>query len=95
MLSRTTLSAVLLAASCQSPPEYDVLIVNGTVLDGTGAPGARADVAIANGVIEAVGPLEGARAKRPRGRGAPRISPDSSTCWGKLPPPGHRPSERR
>ncbi|HEY7820557.1 MAG TPA: D-aminoacylase, partial [Vicinamibacteria bacterium] len=44
-------------------PEYDVLIVNGTVIDGTGSPGARADVAISNGAVAAVGPLENARAK--------------------------------
>ena len=50
MRSHAIVLAVLLS-SCQAPPEYDVLIVNGTVLDGTGAPGARADVAISNGVI--------------------------------------------
>ncbi len=58
--------AILLAvflSSCQPSPEYDVLIVNGTVLDGTGAPGARADVAISNGDIVAVGPLADAGAK--------------------------------
>ncbi len=59
------LLAVLLTASCQPPPpEYDILIKNGTVVDGTGSPGTRADVAIANGAIAAVGPLEDARAKR-------------------------------
>ncbi len=64
MRCRTILLATLLALSCQAPaPEYDVLIVNGTVLDGTGAPGTRADVAISNGAIAAVGLLEGARAK--------------------------------
>jgi N-acyl-D-aspartate/D-glutamate deacylase len=65
MRSPTTILLALLSTSaCESPLEYDVLIVNGTVLDGTGAPGARADVAVANGVIAAVGSLEGARAKR-------------------------------
>ena len=64
MRSRPILLVVLLTASCQaSPPEYDILIRNGTVLDGTGSPGTRADVAIANGAIAAVGPLEDARAK--------------------------------
>jgi N-acyl-D-aspartate/D-glutamate deacylase len=63
MRTHALLLAVLLS-SCQAPPEYDVLIVNGTVLDGTGAPGALADVAIANGAIVSVGPLADARAKR-------------------------------
>jgi N-acyl-D-aspartate/D-glutamate deacylase len=35
--------------------EYDLIIRNGTVIDGTGAPRVRADVAIANGKIAAVG----------------------------------------
>jgi N-acyl-D-aspartate/D-glutamate deacylase len=56
--------AILLTASCQAPKEYDVLIVNGTVLDGTGSAGKRADVAIADGLIAEVGSLAEARAKR-------------------------------
>ena len=39
---------------------YDVIIRHGTVLDGTGAPRSRADVAIAGGSIARVGDLEGA-----------------------------------
>src|SRR5262247_3657671 len=34
---------------------YDILIKNGTVVDGTGAPRYRADVAIANGRIAEIG----------------------------------------
>ncbi|MBM3190517.1 MAG: amidohydrolase family protein, partial [Chloroflexi bacterium] len=40
----------------------DILIRNGTVLDGTGAPGRRADVAIQDGRIVEVGQLHGAQA---------------------------------
>jgi len=40
----------------------DILIRNGTVIDGTGSPGHRADVAIADGRIVAVEPLESAEA---------------------------------
>jgi N-acyl-D-aspartate/D-glutamate deacylase len=34
---------------------YDILIKNGTVIDGTGAPGFAADVAIREGKIAAIG----------------------------------------
>jgi len=41
---------------------YDVVIKNGTVVDGTGAAGRRADVAIANGQIAEIGKItEGAK----------------------------------
>src|SRR5687767_3418295 len=41
---------------------YDLLIRNGTVVDGTGAPRVAADVAVQNGRIAAVGKIEGAAA---------------------------------
>jgi N-acyl-D-amino-acid deacylase len=41
---------------------YDLLVRNGTVIDGTGAPGKRADVAIVNGKIAEIGKIsEGAK----------------------------------
>ncbi len=40
----------------------DVIIRNGTVVDGTGRPGVRADVAIADGRITAVGDIDGSAA---------------------------------
>lgn len=56
---------------------YDLLIKNGTVVDGTGAPGRRADVGIANGKIEEIGKItEGAKktidASNTRSSGSPR-----------------------
>ena len=42
---------------------YDLLIKNGTVVDGTGAPRIQADVAIANGKIAEVGKIKDGAAK--------------------------------
>jgi N-acyl-D-amino-acid deacylase len=42
----------------------DVLIQGGTVIDGTGRPGRRADVAIAGDRVQAVDLLAGAKASR-------------------------------
>ena len=39
---------------------YDLLIRGGTVYDGAGSPGAPADIAIRDGVIVAVGDIDGA-----------------------------------
>ena len=41
---------------------YDILFTGGTVIDGTGAPRARADVAVSGDRIAAVGDLAGAQA---------------------------------
>lgn len=41
----------------QAPPGYDLVIIRGTVIDGSGAPARGADVAIRNGRIVAVGTI--------------------------------------
>ena len=43
---------------------FDVVIAGGTVVDGTGAPGYRADVGMNGEAIEAIGDLSGAEARR-------------------------------
>ena len=58
------LVAALAACAAQDEPEYDILIVNGSVIDGTGGQARQADVAIDAGVIVAVGELDGAAADR-------------------------------
>lgn len=42
-------------AQAASAPAYDIVIRNGTVIDGTGAPGYPADIAIKHGRISAIG----------------------------------------
>ena len=44
--------------SAQNPTKYDILFINGKVMDGTGNPSFYADVAVANGKIVAVGRLK-------------------------------------
>ncbi|MDE3135237.1 MAG: D-aminoacylase [Acidobacteriota bacterium] len=63
--------AVLALANCgpsRKPPaatgEYDVLIENGRIMDGTGNPWYSADIAIRGDRIAAIGKLTGAKAKR-------------------------------
>ena len=45
-------------------PEYDLLIVNGHIVDGSGSPWFEGSVAVKDGKIAAVGRLVGAAAKR-------------------------------
>src|SRR5207253_10425282 len=47
-----------------NPIVFDLVIRSGTVVDGSGGPGVRADVGIRNGLIEAVGDLAAAEAAR-------------------------------
>ncbi|MEO8460375.1 MAG: D-aminoacylase [Dokdonella sp.] len=52
------------AASPTASAEYDVIIRNGHIIDGTGSPWYSADLAIKDGRIAAIGQLADAQAKR-------------------------------
>lgn len=63
-----TLATLLAAAPLAPPPapraRFDVLIINGRIVDGTGSPWYAADIGIRHGRIAAIGRLTGATATR-------------------------------
>jgi len=66
MRRAAVLALVILAAGLlgQARPEYDIVFLGGTVVDGTGAPRRQADVAVTGDRIAAIGDLRGAAARR-------------------------------
>jgi len=50
---------IALLTAAQTEPPFDLVLVNGTVIDGSGARPRRADVAVRNGVIAKIGTLAG------------------------------------
>ncbi|REK19473.1 MAG: D-aminoacylase [Planctomycetota bacterium] len=54
---------------------YDIIVRGGTVYDGTGAPGVKADVAIAGDRIAKIGDLAGAQAKQEIDASGKAVSP--------------------
>ena len=61
-VARRLSPVAFLLAACGGPT-YDVLIKGGTVYDGSGQPGVRADVAISGDTVAAIGDLGRARGK--------------------------------
>src|SRR5437764_8268049 len=57
-------SSMLQPSDAAPPPQYDILIKNGRVIDGTGRAGYTAEVAIKGDRIERIGRLTNARARR-------------------------------
>ena len=47
-----------------APPDYDLVITNGTVIDGSGSPGRNVDVGVKNDRIAKIGNLRGASASQ-------------------------------
>ena len=54
-----------LVASCgqSQTPDYDLVIRNGTIFDGSGSPGVKADVAIRGDRIVTIGEVSGNASK--------------------------------
>lgn len=71
---------------------YDLLIRNGTLVDGTGAPRRKADIAIADGKIVALGEVSGRATKVVDAEGKivcpgfvdPHTHYDAQVCWDSL-----------
>jgi N-acyl-D-amino-acid deacylase len=59
-----TLLALMTINGCESRRSYDVIIKNGTIVDGTGKPSYRADVGINADTIAAIGNLSHARSNK-------------------------------
>lgn len=76
------LSCVLLAA-CSSPREYDVVLRNGMIYDGSGSAPFAGDVAIQGDTIAAVGSLQNARGRAEIDVEGMAIAPGfiNMMCW--------------
>ncbi|MGA9574979.1 MAG: amidohydrolase family protein, partial [Lysobacterales bacterium] len=55
---------MVISACSVAPPAYDMLIRNGSIVDGTGAPAYPGDIAISAGTIVKIGDLGESHAKR-------------------------------
>ncbi len=63
------------SASNLQPPAFDIVILNGRVIDGTGSPWYAADVGIRDGRIAAIGRLTGAPARQRIDAGGRVVAP--------------------
>ena len=60
--------------------QYDLIVANGMVIDGTGGEARRADVGVRAGKIAAIGDLSKAQSKRTIDARGLTVAPGSSTC---------------
>jgi N-acyl-D-aspartate/D-glutamate deacylase len=64
-----------LCGSCAHSPDYDVVIANGTVVDGSGSPGYTADIGIKGGTIVTIGKIRASQGKRVISAGGQYVVP--------------------
>lgn len=64
LLAAATTLLLAFAQPWSMRPDYDLLLTNARVLDGSGNPWVRADIAVSGGRVVVVGPLGGAPAAR-------------------------------
>ncbi len=62
-LLRTLFTVLLIACGCTSNVEYDVLIRNGQIIDGSGSPAFPGDIGIRADTIAAIGDLKNAKGR--------------------------------
>lgn len=60
-LFKVLIPVLLIFYGCSSPDRYDVLIRNGSIIDGTGSPAFAGDIGIMSDTIAAIGDLKKAR----------------------------------
>jgi N-acyl-D-amino-acid deacylase len=73
----------LLAAGCSSSPEYDVVLRNGTIYDGSGSAPFVGDLAIQGDTIAAIGALADTKGKTELDAGGMAVAPGfiNMMCW--------------
>jgi N-acyl-D-amino-acid deacylase len=82
-LIATLLSILLIVTACTPAPQYDIVIRNGTVYDGSGSPGFVGDVAINGDAIAAIGDLGKAKGTTEIDATGLAVSPGfiNMMCW--------------
>ncbi len=66
MVNKITLIALAacLLSACQTNDKYDVILLNGTILDGSGEPSYQADIALKGDTIAKIGDLKSSKAEK-------------------------------